>query len=186
MCSLTTACTFKLSQLNPANDVLCFIFSEMLILNIQMKLYLLKSPLIWMIFQNRNLNIASVFSLICAQVNVRGLDIVYKFIQEFVGLKSINQEMKSEHVAGFKLGNYFTALVQNRSSFYRQMSQSASRKCKAAKSGAQRKNARLDKIRQEFENEGKQTLKHRRRTRLGISKHTCHARLSRTCGRAEA
>lgn len=42
-----------------------------------MKLYLLKSPLIWMIFQNRNLNIASVFSLICAQVNVRGLDIVY-------------------------------------------------------------------------------------------------------------
>lgn len=78
-----------------------------------MKLYLLKSPLIWMIFQNRNLNIASIFSLICAQVNVRGLDIVYKFVQEFVGLKSINQEMKSEHVAGFKLGNYFTALVQN-------------------------------------------------------------------------
>lgn len=73
-----------------------------------MKLYLLKSPLIWMIFQNRNRNIASVFALICAQVNVRGLDIVYKFIQ-----KSINQEMKSEHVVGFKLGNYFTALVEN-------------------------------------------------------------------------
>lgn len=92
-----------------------------------MKLYLLKSPLIWIIFQNRNLNIAAVFSLICAQVNVRGLDIVYKFIQEFVGLKSINQEMKREHVAGFKLGNYFTALVPN--SWEKQLLQTNVTKC---------------------------------------------------------